>query len=249
MIEQLHILTNEVLRVYPSGSIAAAFLNVSQVHTANIKPLKWNRSVSSLSSCVHSINPLTSSTPLFWYFFQSGISLCCSGTKPDAYGFKWRFYEGPSIDCKITCTQTVAHTPTRIYAHTDASITHTHTRSCYEACTQRASMTSFPFIFTKIHHQLFLYHYDISLSDFTFSILTTRLHPRFIFYFLVFCVFKFVSHLFIYFACWYLSLRGEHQGQTDVHRPAPDHASHTREAHHARSWRCRAYRTLPRRTR
>ena len=31
VIEQLHILTNEVLRVYPSGSIAASFLNVSQV--------------------------------------------------------------------------------------------------------------------------------------------------------------------------------------------------------------------------
>ena len=31
VIEQLHILTNEVLRVYPSGSAAAAFLNVSQV--------------------------------------------------------------------------------------------------------------------------------------------------------------------------------------------------------------------------
>ena len=33
VIEQLHILTNEVLRVYPSGSAAAAFLNVSQVRT------------------------------------------------------------------------------------------------------------------------------------------------------------------------------------------------------------------------
>ena len=32
--------------------------------------------------------------------FQSGISLCCSGTKPDAYGFRWRFYEGPPIDCE-----------------------------------------------------------------------------------------------------------------------------------------------------
>lgn len=63
-IEQLHILTGEVLRVYPSGKHAASFMNVS----------------------------------------QSGISLCCSGTKPDAYGFKWRFYEGPAIDCKFSLT-------------------------------------------------------------------------------------------------------------------------------------------------
>ena len=37
VIEQLHILTNEVLRVYPSGSAAAAYLNVSQVwHLRNL---------------------------------------------------------------------------------------------------------------------------------------------------------------------------------------------------------------------
>jgi hypothetical protein len=59
-IEQLHIDTGEVLRVYPSGKDAAAFMNVS----------------------------------------QSGISLCCTGSKPDCYGFKWRIYEGPPIDCK-----------------------------------------------------------------------------------------------------------------------------------------------------
>jgi hypothetical protein len=39
VIEQLHILTNEVLRVYPSGSIAASFLNVSQVRNSNSSPL------------------------------------------------------------------------------------------------------------------------------------------------------------------------------------------------------------------
>jgi hypothetical protein len=38
VIEQLHILTNEVLRVYPSGSIAASFLNVSQVRKPNSSP-------------------------------------------------------------------------------------------------------------------------------------------------------------------------------------------------------------------
>jgi hypothetical protein len=60
-IEQLHISTGEVLRIYPSGKDAAEFMNVS----------------------------------------QSGISLVCSGKIKDSYGFKWRFYEGPPIDC--TC--------------------------------------------------------------------------------------------------------------------------------------------------
>lgn len=59
-IEQLHPITGEVMRIYPSGTIAAAYLRAS----------------------------------------QAGISLCCSGKLADAYGFRWRFYEGPSIDCK-----------------------------------------------------------------------------------------------------------------------------------------------------
>ncbi len=59
-VEQLHLITGEVLRVYPRGKDAALFMNVS----------------------------------------QSGISLCCSGTKADCYGFRWRMYEGPPIDCK-----------------------------------------------------------------------------------------------------------------------------------------------------
>jgi hypothetical protein len=60
-VEQLHIVTQEVLRIHKTGRDAAKFLNVS----------------------------------------QSGISLCLTGTKPDAYGFKWRYYEGPKIDCKF----------------------------------------------------------------------------------------------------------------------------------------------------
>lgn len=31
---------------------------------------------------------------------QSGISLCLTGAKSDAYGFKWRYYVGPRIDCE-----------------------------------------------------------------------------------------------------------------------------------------------------
>jgi hypothetical protein len=58
VIEQLHLHTKEVLRVYQSGKDAAAFMDVS----------------------------------------QAGISLCCSGRKVDAYGFKWRFYDGPLLD-------------------------------------------------------------------------------------------------------------------------------------------------------
>ena len=60
-IEQLHPVTGEVLRVYPSGKDAAQFMNVT----------------------------------------QSGISLCTSGLRPDCYGFRWRIYEGPPIDCNL----------------------------------------------------------------------------------------------------------------------------------------------------
>lgn len=59
-IEQLHLITGEVLRVYPSGKDAASFMNVS----------------------------------------QSSISQCLQGKRNDCFGFKWRFYEGPPIDCK-----------------------------------------------------------------------------------------------------------------------------------------------------
>jgi hypothetical protein len=59
-IEQLHLATGEVLRIYPSGKDAAQFMNVT----------------------------------------QSGISLCTSGLRTDCYGFRWRIYEGPPIDCK-----------------------------------------------------------------------------------------------------------------------------------------------------
>ena len=86
----------------------------------------FSTSIASLiiSFLVHSFGPPIFSVPrlftslipkcdvdLFFPFncriaFQSGISLCCSGTKPDAYGFRWRFYEGPPIDCenKTFCT-------------------------------------------------------------------------------------------------------------------------------------------------
>ena len=163
MIEQLHILTNEVLRVYPSGSIAAAFLNVSQVReaAATVPNLRHFLSFSSLLfffaySC-HKTSPsfyCYAVLPLLLFFsvlyysphsllfsilcffstpflptFQSGISLCCSGTKPDAYGFKWRFYEGPSIDCENTHILTHSHTHTHILKHTHTPHTHTHTHS------------------------------------------------------------------------------------------------------------------------
>jgi hypothetical protein len=60
-IEQLHNITGEVVRIYPSGREAAAFMNIS----------------------------------------QSGISLCTNGLKTEANGFRWRSYEGPTIDCKF----------------------------------------------------------------------------------------------------------------------------------------------------
>jgi len=38
---------------------------------------------------------------------QSGISLCCKGKKVDAYGFKWRFYDGRSL---LSCPYLPFHT-------------------------------------------------------------------------------------------------------------------------------------------
>lgn len=57
-IEQLHLINNEVLRIYPSGKDAASFMNVS----------------------------------------HSSISQCLQGKRSDCFGFRWRFYEGPSLD-------------------------------------------------------------------------------------------------------------------------------------------------------
>jgi hypothetical protein len=36
---------------------------------------------------------------------QGGISQCCTGIKTEAYNFKWRYYEGPMIDCKLITAQ------------------------------------------------------------------------------------------------------------------------------------------------
>ena len=57
---------------------------IEQLHITTGEPLR--------------IYPTGKDAALFLNVSQSGISLCCSGTKPDAYGFKWRFYEGPMFD-------------------------------------------------------------------------------------------------------------------------------------------------------
>jgi hypothetical protein len=59
-VEQIDDKTGEVIRVYPSGSHAARFVNAS----------------------------------------AAGISQVCRGVRERGYGFKWRFYTGPDIDCK-----------------------------------------------------------------------------------------------------------------------------------------------------
>lgn len=60
-IEQLDLETDEVLRIYPSGSDAAKLMKVS----------------------------------------QGGISQCINGLRKSCYGFRWRAYDGPPINCKI----------------------------------------------------------------------------------------------------------------------------------------------------
>lgn len=59
-VEQLHILTGEILRLHASGKHAAQFFDLS----------------------------------------QSGISQCLTTAKTDCYGFRWRYYLGPPVDCK-----------------------------------------------------------------------------------------------------------------------------------------------------
>jgi hypothetical protein len=57
-VEQLHMRSGQVLRLYLSRAEAAAFMGV---HVAS-------------------------------------IALCCRGTQSHAYGYKWRYYQGPPID-------------------------------------------------------------------------------------------------------------------------------------------------------
>lgn len=59
-VEQLHILSGELLRLHASGKHAACFFNLS----------------------------------------QSGISQCLTNVKTDCYGFRWRYYNGPAVDCE-----------------------------------------------------------------------------------------------------------------------------------------------------
>ena len=59
-VEQLDPVTKAVLRVYPSGTKAAAMMGIN----------------------------------------TTGISLCINGQREDYYGFAWRLYNGPRLDCK-----------------------------------------------------------------------------------------------------------------------------------------------------
>lgn len=61
VVEQLHPVTGEVLRLHPSGKAAALFMGTT----------------------------------------SAGISLCCSGKTKESFGFRWRLYEGPAIDCTL----------------------------------------------------------------------------------------------------------------------------------------------------
>ena len=59
-VEQIHSITGQVLRVYPSIAAAANFMEI----------------------------------------YQSHISKCFNGKRQTCGGFKWRFYDGPLLDCK-----------------------------------------------------------------------------------------------------------------------------------------------------
>ena len=59
-VEQIHPVTGQVLRVYPSATAAANFMGVC----------------------------------------GSSIGSCCVGKMLHCGGFKWRYYNGPPLDCK-----------------------------------------------------------------------------------------------------------------------------------------------------
>ena len=66
-VEQIHPVTDQVLRVYPFVQAAANFMGIA----------------------------------------NSNIHRCCNGKMQTCGGFKWRFYDGPLLNCK--------HYPSRPY--------------------------------------------------------------------------------------------------------------------------------------
>ena len=67
-VEQIHPVTDQVFRVYPSATAAANFMGIDNSH---------------IHKC------------------------CCNGKLQTCGGFKWRFYDGPLLNCK--------HYPSRPY--------------------------------------------------------------------------------------------------------------------------------------
>lgn len=45
------------------------------------------------------LHPSGKAAATFMGVSQAQISLCCSGKQAEAYGFRWRIYEGPPVDC------------------------------------------------------------------------------------------------------------------------------------------------------
>ena len=71
--------------------------------TLKLKPAPWSKHVEMCHPAtgeVLRVFPSQKDAAIMLNVSQGGISQCCSGIKPDAYGFKWRFYEGPQLDCK-----------------------------------------------------------------------------------------------------------------------------------------------------
>lgn len=68
-------------------------------------PQKSTRAVEQLHSETNEvlrIYPSGRHVSMFLDVSQSGISQCLNNIKPDCYGFKWRWYAGPSLDCKAS---------------------------------------------------------------------------------------------------------------------------------------------------
>ena len=68
------------------------------VHTNN--EAKCVEQIHSETGQVLRIYPSVTAAAKFMKISQSNISSCCNGKKQTCCGFKWRFYDGPLLDCK-----------------------------------------------------------------------------------------------------------------------------------------------------
>ena len=81
-VEQIRLVTGQILRVYPSATAAAKFMGL----------------------------------------YTSSIHKCCDGKVQTCGGFKWRFYDGPPLDCKYRSSNIQYNTIYKYYNITSYTV-------------------------------------------------------------------------------------------------------------------------------